>query len=436
MKYILKILLLLLAVNIYAAPLAVLKDRHGRNVPYAGRLSAAPVYIPQYYRQPSREMRGVWMTTVDNKDIGKHKNAESFKREFISKLDRLAAYNINTLVFQVRPSGDAFYPSKINPWSRHLTGVEGQGIPGFDPLKFMIGECRRRNIEFHAWLNPYRVIGKTHMSKSAYLRTLPYSNFARRNPNMVLAAPLKNGGIQLFLNPGEPAVRQHIVNTVAEIVRNYPVDAIHFDDYFYPYAQVGNADIQTYRRYGRGQKLAQWRRDNVTTVLRQLRNTIRIYSIKQRRHIQFGLSPFGIWANKKSLASGSLTLGNESYFSEYADTRKWMRENIFDYIVPQIYWEFGHSAASYSAVADWWAAQAKASRTRLYIGIGLYRLGTGNVQNPMELVNQLKYNTKHPEIKGQMLFGAGNMLSPSNSIMKQNLRNLRRNCWTRKVPVR
>lgn len=434
MKHLATTLLTLIAGTLLASgPLEILKDQNGKKVRYAGRLSSAPVKIPRDYRAPEREMRGVWIATVENIDFARHRNAADFKKEFRAKLDRLAELNFNTILFQVRPTNDAFYPSRINPWSRYLTGEEGRGIPGFDPLRFMIDECHARNMEFHAWLNPYRVIGKTKLGKKKYLQSLDSKNFARKNPELVLAAPLSNGEELLVLNPGEPRVVRHVVDTVEEIARNYPVDAIHFDDYFYPYSNFGSIDAATHKRYGKGKSLTEWRRDNVTTLVREVRNTVNRCEQRKGRRIQFGISPFGIWANKKSIPSGSLTLGKQSYIAQFADTRGWMKENLVDYLVPQLYWEFNHDVAAYAALADWWAAQARGTKTKLYIGLGAYRMGSGAWQNPLELANQIRYNTKHPEIRGQILFSARNILSPANANMREGLNYIWKNYWPRRI---
>ncbi len=433
-RYLTLIICLLTAFGCMASSLEPLKDRRGRNVRYGGKLSGEPVMIPRFYRETGREMRGVWMATVENLDMGIHRSADSFKKEFCAKLDRLAALKFNTLIFQVRPANDAFYPSKLNPWSRNLAGREGYGIPGFDPLRFMIDQCHARGIAFHAWLNPYRVVGKTKLSKAQYLKTLSPQNFARRYPHLVLSVPLSDGHNLLFLNPGEPQVRRHIAATVEEIALNYKVDGIHFDDYFYPYDGCGNADYQTFRRYGRGQELARWRRSNVNSLIAMVHSTVSRCAGVTGRRIPFGISPFGIWGNAKNISGGSLTLGKQSYFNQFADTRGWVRAGLIDYIVPQIYWQFGHDTAPYAALADWWAKQVRGTRCRLYMGMSPYRMGGRGWEDPMEIANQLRYNTKLPEIKGQVFFRASNVLNPSNNTMRNGLNYVWRNFWKHRVP--
>ena len=388
------------------------------------------------YRQPAAELRGVWVATVENIDFPQHADAASFRRDFTRLCEELIKRNFNAIFFQVRANNDAFYPSKINPWSRWLTGREGRGIPNFDPLGFAVEEAHRHGLEFHAWLNPYRVIGSTKLTKAAYLQTLAPENFARRHPELVLAAPLEKGARLLFLNPGEPAVVRHILDTVAEIAARYPVDSIHFDDYFYPYTDIGSIDAATEKKYNRSKlSTEQWRRANVDNMVAGVKARLKSVTAG-KRHIRFGISPFGIWANKKHVAAGSLTGGKESYFSQYADTRGWVKKRYIDYIAPQLYWPFGHSTAAYAALADWWAKQTAGTGVDLYIGMAIYRAGAGgDWNNPEELANQLRFNSQYPEIKGAIFFSARRLLQPDNATMRQAAAKIAA-LWSRRVPVR
>ena len=431
------LLLLASVVSVGGATLETLRDENGKPYRYAGRLNNGPVRIPVSYQPKAGELRGVWIATVENIDFGTHANAASFQQDFRNILHSLASKRFNAVFFQVRANNDAFYPSRLNPWSRWLVGQEGKRIPGFDPLRFMTEETRRRGMESHAWLNPYRVIGKTRLSKRAYLATLAPENFARRHPELVLEAPLSGGQRLLFLDPGRPEVIQHVVDTVSEIARNYDVDGIHFDDYFYPYSEFGNIDAATFRRYNPQKlSLADWRRANVTRLVAGVHEALAEISRRKGRKIRFGISPFGIWANRKNHPEGSLTAGKESYFAQFADTRGWVRKRYIDYIAPQLYWPFGHEVAAYAALADWWAEQVRGTGVSLYIGTGAYQLGQGKIwQNPNELVNQLRYNTKHPEIDGVIFFSCRSVLNPSNTIMRGGLDRVFRNCWGRPATV-
>lgn len=413
----------------------VLKNSSGRPVRYGGQLSAENVLLPTVYNAKRAEVRGVWVATVDNIDFAAHPSVDSFKREYLELLNNLQRANINTVFFQVRPMNDAFYRSRLNPWSRFLTGQEGRPLASnFDPLEFMIAETHRRGIQFHAWLNPYRVSKNAERGKLEYLRTLAPGNFARLNPGMVLEVS-KTGKRQLILDPGEPQVIAFLINTVREIVANYDVDGIHFDDYFYPYGGCGNIDARSFARYNpRRMALENWRRENVDTLIYGVSKAIEARNLAGRRKIQFGISPFGIWRNIKNDPAGSLTSGSESYANQHADTRRWIKSGWIDYVVPQVYWTFEHELAAYAAVTDWWVQAVRGSKVNLYIGHipGFY--GTGQWKNPREIPNQLRYNLKYPEIKGEVMFSYRSLFRPDNYIMRKGIDTLFKDCWSRPVP--
>ena len=205
---------LTLAFRAAGAPEETLRNEEGKPERYAGKFSNAPVRIPVRYQPKRSELRGVWVATVENIDFAQHQDAASFKKEYLEVVNNLKAANCNAIFFQVRPNCDAFYASKENPWSRWMTGTEGLGIPGFDPLKFMVDEAHKRGLEFHAWLNPYRVDAAAKVPKEEYLKTRDPRNFARRHPELVLQAKLGPNRYSLLLNPGEPAVIRHIIDTV------------------------------------------------------------------------------------------------------------------------------------------------------------------------------------------------------------------------------
>jgi uncharacterized lipoprotein YddW (UPF0748 family) len=317
-------------------------------------------------------------------------------------LNNIKAAGFTAVIFQIRSNCDAFYPTRLAPWSRWLSGKEGGHLgKNFDPLMFMINETHKRGLEFHAWFNPYRVTNKTALSKQAYLNTLSPNNFARKNPQWVLVKKHPDGN-QLFLDPGVPQVVDHLAAVIADVVRRYNIDAVHFDDYFYPYEKIGNEDEQSYRLYN-PKKLSRdnWRRENTSRLIWRIKQTVNRINISQQRRVKFGVSPFGIWANRPNISFGSLTGGKESYFTLYADTYSWMRNGYVDYIVPQIYWDFDHDVAAYAALTDWWSQAARQTGVKLYIGIGAYN---GQKWQENELVNQVRYNRMHPEISGAAFF--------------------------------
>ena len=407
-----------------AAPKVIPNTATGKPARYAGNFSSRPVSLPETY-VPRREMRGIWVATIENLDFKVSRSPEEFKQQFRRVIANLKAANFNAIFFQVRPLNDAFYPSACNPSSRFMLGTEGGSMGGFDPLKFMIEICRQNNIEFHAWLNPYRVNGKAPVPKHQYLQTLHKKNFAKRYPDTVLEQ--KIGKIySLFLDPGHPEVRAHIFNTVEELAKNYDIDGIHFDDYFYLYMDIGTIDQQSFRRYNPQKlSLAAWRRENVNRVIHGVHKRLRTISAQKGRNIQFGVSPFGIWANRKSTPYGSLTGGKESYFVQFADTRKWVRSGWVDYIAPQLYWAFSHDTAAYAALTDWWCQTVKGTPVKLYIGHAVYRLGESRQYSANELYWQLLYNNKKPEISGSILFRYNNIFQPTNPVMSSGVQKVR-----------
>ena len=403
-------------------------------VRYAGKYSAAHVDLPRY-RPKAREFRGVWVATVENLDFPTHRTAAEFKRDYIKIVDNIANANFNAVIFQIRPACDAFYPSKINSWSQNLAGADGVGIRNFDPLRFMVDEAHKRGLEFHAWFNPYRVAGSTPLSKKAYLKTLSLKNFARRNPRLVLCVPQPDGRNLLLLNPGEPEVMKHIVETVREVVTNYQIDAVHFDDYFYPYSGFTDQDAATYKSFGGKKNIDDWRRTNVTSVIYAIRCGIDEHNRGPGRKVRFGISPFGIWGNRSVLRAGSPTGGLQSYFVQHADTRLWVKNGYIDYIVPQLYWPFSHETAAYAALADWWSETVRGTRTKLFIGHAVNRLGATRQWDAPELANQLRYNCRNKEISGSVFFSYRHVFAPTNRKQRSGVDRVLKNYWKKRAAM-
>ncbi len=412
---------LLFAASPDAAELVVYRNtRTKREVPYAGNFSnGRVVQIPATMEARKVEMRGLWFATVENLDFPTHGTAPEFRLSVAERFEKARKANFNAVFFQVRPSADAFYPSVLNPYSRFLSGVPGRAIPGLDPLAELIFEARKQNLQFHAWLNPYRVVGNTRQSKAAFLAALPANSFARKNPGMVLEIPLSQGERMLILDPGEPAVMRHIVDTIIELASKYPIDGIVFDDYFYPYTPIGDLDMATYRNNNtKNLSRDDWRRDNVNRVIYAIYYRLGEINRKKVRKVEFGISPFGIWANTKTTSQGSLTGGSETYTQQYADVRKWIKMGWLDYVVPQIYWPFEHKVAAYAALTDWWAEQVRGTRARLYIGHTVQEFGKAAWSNPAEVIDQMRYNQKHPEIQGSVFFAYRGFFAPANEAQR------------------
>lgn len=344
------------------------------------------------------EMRAVWISTVFNLDYPSTKNNKiAQQEEFIQKLNQLQEMGVNTVIVQVRPKADALYESEINPWSDVLTGVQGEN-PGYDPMAFMIEEVHKRGMAFHAWLNPYRVT-----TSGTELTALSSNHPARLNPSWTMAYEGK-----LYYNPEIEGVKQHIVDTVEEIIIKYNVDGIHFDDYFYPSSYplpVGET---------REGITAQLRRQAINEMIERVSLTIQSVNHTYNKSTVFGISPPGIWKNSSSDSTGSNTSGNEAYYSIYADSRTWIQKEWIDYIVPQIYWRTGHEKADYETLVRWWSDEVKDTRVKLYIGQGIY-----NGEVAKEIGEQLKINKKYPQVKGSSFYSLRTLLNNEENCAQQ-----------------
>lgn len=299
-----------------------------------------------------REFRGAWIQCVNGQFMGM--GTDAMKRTLTYQLDELQKDGVNAIIFQVRAECDALYASPYEPWSRFLTGQQGTApSPYWDPLAWMVEQCHKRGMEIHAWINPYRAKTKT-------TSELASSHIAVRQPNRVFTY---DG--QYILNPGMPENREYICKVAADIVRRYDIDGFHIDDYFYPYPAAGATipDDEQYRQYRNGiADRGDWRRYNVNLFMKQLHDSIK----KVKPWVKFGVSPFGIYRNKRTAAIGSNTKGLQNYDDLYADVLLWINNGWVDYCVPQLYWQIGHSAADYKTLIEWWNRYA--GGRPLYIG--------------------------------------------------------------------
>ena len=345
------------------------------------------------------EMRGVWIATVYSIDFPRVRNdKERQKQELIDILNMAKSAGLNTIFFQVRPHGDALYPSSLFPWSEYLTGTAGQD-PDYDPLAFLLEEAEQRGIRVHAWINPYRLTMGTGASPQNTHAFLPEGSPVKDRQDLTLAC----GDGKLYLNPGEPEAMKLVVNGVREIVENYNIDGIHFDDYFYP-SDMSYDDSATYEKYGQpaGLSLEDWRRQNTTTLMRMVRDAIK----EIRPGVEFGISPSGIWQNKQSTPLGSDTNGFESHNRIFADSRLWVTEEIVDYIIPQIYWAIGTKGSDYDVLVRWWRNVTLGANVRLYIGHAAYRVGTDGLWlKPTEIGSQITLNRALGAIDGSVFYG-------------------------------
>lgn len=354
------------------------------------------------------EMRGLWVASVLNIDYPSKATTDPniLKEEAIDILNQADNLGLNAIFLQVRPTADAFYPSSYFPWSKYLTGRQGLAPDNyFDPLEYWIEEGHKRDIEIHAWINPYRITKKTKSENAHDWDGLSDDHPAKKYPNLVV----EHSDGNLYFNPGEPEARKLIIAGAMEIVNNYDIDGIHFDDYFYPGKEFD--DENTFKAYGSGfASKEDWRRENVNTLLRDLKNSIK--SVKD--NVRFGISPFGIWKNKSSDELGSDTRGLESYSAHYADSRAWVKGEYIDYITPQIYWNIGYEIADYQKLLNWWADVVKGTNVELYVGHAAYRTGSSKESSPWygasEIGRQLKLNESTKEVSGSIFYNTSSIM--------------------------
>jgi len=349
-------------------------------------------------KDPQYEFRAVWIATVENIDWPSKRglSSDQQKAEFIKILDLHKRNGMNAIVMQIRPVADAFFPSQYEPWSEYLMGVQGMPpTPYYDPLQFMIEETHKRGMEFHAWLNPYRAV--FNVAKSS----ITPSHVTRLFPNWFVTY----GNLKIF-DPGRPEAREHVTRVIRDLVERYDLDAIHFDDYFYPYKIPGKdfPDQASYAIYGNGMDREDWRRSNVDTIIKMISQTIKTVNPR----VKFGISPFGVWRNKSKDPMGSDTrAGVTNYDDLYADILLWMKLGWIDYVVPQLYWEIGHKLCDYNTLLDWWSKNTYGKQ--LFIGHGIYRSGEPKSlgwKNPREIPNQIKALRNNENVQGSVYFSS------------------------------
>ncbi|ACU73292.1 protein of unknown function DUF187 [Catenulispora acidiphila DSM 44928] len=352
---------------------------------------------------PKRQLRGAWIASVSNINwpSAPGLTAEQQQTELTGLLDAVVRMRMNAVYLQIRPAADALYASPYEPWSQYLTGTQGQD-PGYDPLAFAVAEAHKRNLELHAWMNPYRV--STQPDPSRLVPTHP----ARVHPDWCV----EYSG-ELYYNPGVPAVLDFDVQVITDVATRYDIDGIHFDDYFYPYP-VGTADFPddaAYAAYGADfPDKASWRRANVDKLVSTLQRELRAV----KPWIKWGISPFGIWRNQATDPLGSATNGLQSYDALSADTRGWIQKGWLDYVAPQLYWNIGFPVAAYDVLVDWWSKAVDGTGTQLLIGQTVSKIGTPTPPawlDPNEMPNHLILNRRYPEVAGDIFFNITKLLT-------------------------
>ena len=366
-----------------------------------------------------REMRAAWIATVANIDwpskaaVG---NTEMQKQEMIEILDSLQALHLNTIIFQIRPTADALYMSALEPWSCWLTGKQGQApVPLYDPLQFVVEEAHKRALDVHVWLNPYRT------TSVFSIKDIAPNHIYHQHPEWFI-----HYGDKYYFDPSLEETRSWLNKIVADIVTRYDIDAIHFDDYFYPYKVKGQEfpDEKRFLENPRGFKNKDdWRRDNVNLIIQQLQHTIK--SIKP--WVEFGISPFGVWRNEAndSIRGSKTKAGVQNYDDLYADILLWLEKGWIDYVMPQLYWEIGKKAADYETLIKWWSKYSY--QRNLYIGVFASQLGKGQPQSawqqPNEICRQLRMSRQTPRVDGISFYSAIGGLIPNKLGLCDSLQN-------------
>jgi uncharacterized lipoprotein YddW (UPF0748 family) len=347
---------------------------------------------------PKRELRGVWISTHLSLDWpNRTQTPEQQRAALAAILDHNVATGMNAAFLQLRSQSDAMYPSELEPWSYYLTNNQGSApAPSWDPLQFAIAESRKRGLEFHAWINPYRAVANTATESN----TAQYAanHVSRTHPEWMLTV-----GTVKILNPGLAAVREHVTKVIMDIVERYDVDGIHFDDYFYPAGTINDdaayaADPRGFPATAAGR--ADWRRDNINLLIAGVGERIRAV----KPWIKFGVSPSGIYRSSTDPAVGSPTSAGASqhFVTNFADTRSWLREGWVDYLAPQVYWYMGQAGSDYKLLVPWWNENAYGRH--MYIGIADYKMGTAGWTDPKQVANQIALNRAQTHIAGQIHF--------------------------------
>ncbi|MFN0141599.1 MAG: glycoside hydrolase family 10 protein [Pyrinomonadaceae bacterium] len=351
-----------------------------------------------------REFRAVWIATVDNIDFPSRKglSADAQKAELLAALDLAKRLRLNAVIFQVRPMADAVYRSELEPWSEFLTGEMGKP-QDFDPLEFLVAEAHRRGILVHAWFNPYRAFHPA-------AKTISDRHVSKTQPGIV-----RQYGRYMWLDPTEPAARKHSVDVITDVVRRYDIDGVHFDDYFYPYAEkdasgerIEFPDDSNWREYLRtaqmfsNEKLRRiplkrddWRRANVNEFIAAVGRAIK----KIKPDIVYGISPFGIW---QPMPERDI-VGFNAYAELYADARKWLQDGTVDYLAPQLYWETARKGQSFPVLLEWWREQNVKGR-HIWPGLASYRIGSTPTFTAGEIGSQIERTRANALTKGSIHF--------------------------------
>jgi len=349
------------------------------------------------------EWRAAWIATVNNIDwpSGRGLSAQKQKEELIAYLDLFKKLNYNSVILQIRPTADAYYISKYEPWSIYLTGSQNKAPePFYDPLAFAIEEAHKRGMELHAWLNPYRVSQDT-----ANIKEMNPDHIYNKRPDLFVRHEKK-----LYFDPAYPETREFLVKVIKDLVTRYDLDGVHFDDYFYPNNDF--VDDVSFAKHSRGYKPEDkmaWRRENVNMIIEMLRDTIK--SVKP--YVKYGISPYAVWRNLREDPRGSDTkgYGYTNYDHLHADLLLWMEKGWLDYVLPQLYFNIGYDIVDFSIIAKWW--QDNSAGTPVYGGLATYKLDKNSKieawRDPSEIKRQIEMLRSMPGYQGVSYYSAKNM---------------------------
>lgn len=375
-----------------------------------------------------REFRAAWVSTVANIDWPTKQNLSAAQQqaEAIAILDRARSLNMNAIVLQVRPSADAIYPSKLEPWTEYLSGAQGESPkPWYDPLKFWVTEAHARGLELHAWFNPYRARHATARSPNVA------THISKSNP-----AAVKSYGKFLWMDPGEETASKHTLDVILDVVRRYDIDGVHLDDYFYPYpieapgatgaeaaaldgaaakAELDFPDQPAWNRYVQGGGTldrASWRRDNVNRLIENIYKGIH----REKSWVRFGISPFGLGRPDRRPAGIS---GFSQYDKLYADAELWLEKGWLDYFTPQLYWPISQTPQAYDVLLDYWLAQNPKGR-HMWPGLFTSRIGAATKSYaPAEVLQQIKVTRARPAATGHVHFSMAAIMENRQGIGDQ-----------------
>ena len=407
-----------------ASNLVAIKDDNGNTVTY--RNTSDPIMRLKEYNYPTQNLRACWVSNFIG-SLPSYSTEEKWKKDYTYVLDKMESYGLNCIIFHVRTHNNALYKSELNPVASWFKDVN---FDEFDPLAWAIEETHKRGIEFHAWLNPYRI--STNGGSTQYVSgDIPAVNPVNDSSNLL------QSGNSIILDPGLQSNRDFIVDSCMEVVENYDVDAIHFDDYFYI------SGVET-------SKSGDWKRQQVDLFIEDLSEQLRAYNKEHNKAIQLGISPSGIYRNggvtssPKYDANGNLTsplASNTSGFAHYdnylySDTLKWINEEWIDYIMPQTYWSLEQTAASFGELSKWWSWAVRYKKVNLYLGMGIYMPADNSNwrKNKYEVRDQILNAEMYDEVGG-FSFYSYNYLDSTNTYTKTGMDIVKNDYFKTKIPA-